>query len=55
MWYIMPSWVVVDTCKYHTDAKYCSLHKLVKSEVAEIMHSEENLGKIIDSLQSPSC
>ena len=44
----------METCKYHTDAKYCSLHKLVKNEVAEIMNSEENLGKIIDFLLSPS-
>ena len=36
--------------KYHTDAKRCSLHKLVKFEVSEIMHSEENLSKIIDFL-----
>jgi len=44
----------METWKYHTDAKYCSPHELVKSEVSEIMHSEENLSKIIDSLHSPS-
>jgi hypothetical protein len=52
MWFVPRVVFFLETRKHRTDAKYCSVWKLVKGEVFEIMESEENRSGIFRCLES---